>query len=140
MGKKGRPRKFPGFLVREMRLKRHRTEYREIIRRAEEGLPFDDVVLNRDAPAVPAAPGEGYEEMEGVEYAEGDGQGEEGVEVNGGEDNLYHWQADDRALLEVVGAAQQMEDVEGQEQSEQSMREVFGLDVADVPDEGHNEA
>lgn len=30
--RKGRPRKFPGYLVREMRLKKNRTEYRELIR------------------------------------------------------------------------------------------------------------
>lgn len=34
---KGRPRKFPGYLVREMRLKKNRAEYRELLRSYTDG-------------------------------------------------------------------------------------------------------
>lgn len=113
-----------------MRLKKHKAEYRELIRRAEEGLPFDGIEIKRDAPQDGEQHDGEYDPTLEGEYGE-EGEGHE--EVQGAGDNLYQWQADDRDLLEVVGAAQQMdEDVEGQEQSEQSMREVFGLDVAGV--------
>jgi hypothetical protein len=47
---KGRPRKFPGYLVREMRLKKNRSEFNELLRSDEEG---------RDDSAVRESSGEG---------------------------------------------------------------------------------
>ena len=35
--KRGRPRKFPGYLVREMRLKKNRSEFNDLLREHESG-------------------------------------------------------------------------------------------------------
>ena len=40
---KGRPRKYPGYLVREMRLKKNRSEYRELLNRYDEDHEHDHV-------------------------------------------------------------------------------------------------
>ena len=105
--KKGRPRKFPGYLVREMRLKKNRAEFNEVIRRHEMGLPLQH-------------------DDEGHEHGEGH---------HGPEHEVYAWAADNQSLLDAVGAAEldgRMEVDEevpsGLGKSDGSIREVFGLE------------
>jgi hypothetical protein len=127
--KKGRPRKFPGYLVRDMRLRKNRAEYLELMRRAEEGLPLDGIEMHgtEEEMMMNHPEDSGHDVSQGIE-GEADGQALQGAEEEDDE-IVYPWPTDDQALLAVVGAAQQHMDVDevDADQTEDSIRQVFGL-------------
>jgi hypothetical protein len=129
--KKGRPRKFPGHLVRDMRLKKNRSEYRELLsmygtdRSDSRGLehPGDSHGLE-----------EGEMNMgEGGSY---DHHREESGEEGGGEGNgvVYDWSVDvdgnmdvdDQSLLAAVGV-----NLNRQQQQHADEAERSGADSGD---------
>ena len=58
--RRGRPRKYPGYLVREMRLKKNRSEFNDLLRRHEtEGMEYDQEPLESD----PLPEGHGHDHM-----------------------------------------------------------------------------
>lgn len=97
---KGRPRKYPGYLVREMRLKKNRSEYRELLNRYDDDQDarhHEDGGVDVDMDTLDQREGEGdgggfwSENMErsilaAVEGLEGEGSGEHGDEGLGHED------------------------------------------------------
>ncbi|EIW70389.1 hypothetical protein M231_05638 [Tremella mesenterica] len=87
---RGRPRKFPGYLVREMRLKHNRAQFMEVIRQHEDRNRTSES-QNREG------------EIQREDNEEGDDMGEE----NGvGEE--YEWDmGQGHSLLDVVGLQQQ---------------------------------
>ena len=138
---KGRPRKYPGFLVRDMRLKRNRAEFREVQRRFEQGLPLDGIEM-KPLPEegtdvqMDGETGEG-EEAHGHELHPVDGQAqdhemEHGHEPEHGGDDLYGWPSDDQALLDAVGAARMADDGPiglDDKAGDSVIHEMFGLNA-----------
>jgi len=120
---KGRPRKFPGYLVRDMRLKKNRAECNEIHRRAEAGLPFDGIVIRGEEEG-----GMGEEVGEGLQDGEDQG-GQVGVE----DDDMYGWPSDDQVLLDAMGPGHLDVDdgPSGLGKGDHGIREVFGLNAVD---------
>ncbi|ORY32788.1 hypothetical protein BCR39DRAFT_521571 [Naematelia encephala] len=128
--RKGRPRKFPGYLVREMRLSKNRSEFNELLRAYEEGR------FPRPSGEDQEADGEGVDD-------EADGGGNGNGDGDGGEYDTWDYSqvgvdvADGQTLLDVVGVAQQQEahvvDEEpgpsGLDRSDAGMRAMFGLDA-----------
>lgn len=129
--KKGRPRKYPGYLVRDMRLRKNRAEYLELIRRTEQGLPIDHIQIHGEEEEEE----NNEEDNVNVEHLAGI-EGDMGVMENDVEQDIeYPWPTDDQALLDVVGAARDMVGDGGVElgeegdvnHTENSIRQVFGL-------------
>ena len=90
--KKGRPRKFSGYLVREMRLKKNRGEFNELLKRQDEerGVPEDEAHLGDtgvDAPYQDCSEPDGQSLLDVVAAAQlpmGEGQ-----EVGDKEERYY---------------------------------------------------
>jgi hypothetical protein len=130
---KGRPRKYPGYLVREMRLKKNRSEFREVLSRYE-----GDGHHEHDHDGQGHEYGEDMEidmEMEmgeGDEQREGDGGGfwtenmersilaaVEGLDKNGGGDGVGGGREQEQEDVPSLRAFEGGDDME--------MRRVFGL-------------
>lgn len=109
--KKGRPRKFPGYLVREMRLKKNRGEFNELLRRqggAREGEPTE---ADKDG---------GIEEGSYADWAGPEGQSL--LDVVGAV-HLAN-QTTDQGEPQVVDHSTGPSGLRGEDEA---MREVFGL-------------
>jgi hypothetical protein len=148
--KKGRPRKYEGYLVRDMRLKRNRVEFAEVIRRHREMEVQKIGLLSEGEASGLGRDGEGEMmqsggEMEGVHDGMDGGMAHdhEHAELERTIDVQYDWEHDPQSLLEVVGRGiegdegMQVDDQDGGEPSAQAlgigkgdedMREVFGLE------------
>ncbi|ODN82085.1 hypothetical protein L202_02400 [Cryptococcus amylolentus CBS 6039] len=125
---KGRPRKFPGYLVREMRLKKNRDEFSELMRQ------FDD--KKGDAKGLkPEAVAEQMRLREEEAMARGCGDDDDDLRDRGlshEEHDFANWSVqDNQTLLDVVGVAQHGMDMGlsgGDGPSHEEMDRVFGLD------------
>lgn len=136
---KGRPRKYPGFLVRDMRLKRNRAEFHEVQRRFEQGLPLDGIEMKPPPEEVTDATmggeaGEGgaADELDPGHEQSHDHDMEHGHGAEHGGDDLYGWPSDDQALLDAVGAARMADDgpIELDDKAgETGIHEMFGLNA-----------
>lgn len=93
---RGRPRKFPGYLVRDMRLKANREEFREVVKRAEEvdegGV---EEAAQNSGNRVQDEAGTWETGGGGGRYEEGDGMLDEGEEE-------YDWATDPQNLMDAV--------------------------------------
>lgn len=74
---RGRPRKFPGYLIREMRLKHNREEFREVVRRAAEEA-----------------------ETEALAQAAAGPEGAAGLAID--DEYVYDWTTDPQNLMDAV--------------------------------------
>ena len=150
---KGRPRKFPGYLVREMRLRKNRDEYIRLMKEYEEIHPDPpptrrrknkaqnggEVVYNDEDEVRRALEGQAFnldQALEGTSAEQGhSGEGGDGVE------GIFAqpWETQGQSLLEVVDAAaaaeaaRQAEESGGgpsgdNEQAVEDMQRVFRLD------------
>ena len=123
---KGRPRKYPGYLVREMRLKKNRSEYRELLNR------YDD-----DHDERHHQEGEVDVDMDTLDQREGEGDGGgfwsgdmersilaavEGLEGEGSGDGHGHRHGDEQIGHEDVPSSRAFEG-----EGDMEMRRVFGL-------------
>ncbi|WVQ72453.1 hypothetical protein IAR50_002005 [Cryptococcus sp. DSM 104548] len=125
---KGRPRKFPGYLVREMRLKKNRVEFSELMRHLEEKK--GDKELKPEAVAEQLRLRE-EEAMARGREDEGDDLRDHGLSHE--EHDFANWSVqDNQTLLDVVGVAQHGMDMDmspgGDGSSHEEMDRVFGLD------------
>jgi hypothetical protein len=145
--KKGRPRKFPGYLVREMRLSKNKAEYEDLLRQYEDEK---GITQQREELRLLGVEHSGDQQHLGDEDEDDDEEEEQSRHHEGG----YEWGHiddidgvhDDQTLLDVVDAAQQqLEQATGSQshhqdtdldmehepsglgRSDQEMREVFGL-------------
>ncbi|ORX35801.1 hypothetical protein BD324DRAFT_631765 [Kockovaella imperatae] len=149
--RKGRPRKFPGYLVREMRLRKNREEYIRLLREYEENHPegqeppedpdggVDDDIRMEVVPTMD----EGYQAEDEVRRAlEGqafnlaasgmDGQPSGDVQPDvsgeGGVESIFAnaWEPHGQSLLEVVDAAAAAEAARRAEEEEEEQEPVEG--------------
>jgi len=134
---KGRPRKYPGYLVREMRLKKNRSEYRELLNRyhgQHDGHEYqEDMDMNMD---VDMDMGEGEEREGEGEIGDGGGFWTENMErsILAAVEGL-----DGNGVGDGGGGAQEQEDVPSLRAfaggDDLEMRRVFGLGDHD---DGHD--
>ena len=92
---KGRPRKFPGYLVRELRLKQNRQEFNEVLRRHEDQQMHDEGLSHDGAEA---------EHVDGHAMEAGDGTDEQQHAGDDVEVDYSQWDiGNGQSLLDVVG-------------------------------------
>lgn len=129
---RGRPRKFPGYLVREMRLKKNRPEYQELLR----GYEGPEREIHRDSDELRARGG-GGRHGHGANHGHGGGGGGDqdgGGNGNGGEDHHMgdggeFWTGDmEQSILAAVGNFQETPHGDGQGEGEGGA----GMDVDDL--------
>ncbi|AFR92414.1 hypothetical protein C343_00283 [Cryptococcus neoformans C23] len=128
---KGRPRKFPGYLVREMRLKKNREEFNELMREYEE-KKREEELTNLEMAGVDTQ----------IHLGEGPSLADHDHHVHNshlhGEHHGHHEQhdfsdwsvQDDQTLLDVVGVGHHGMSVgidEEEQDHHEGMDEVFGI-------------
>lgn len=123
---KGRPRKYPGYLVREMRLKKNRSEYRELLNRYDDDHDerhHQDGEVDVDIDTLDQRDGEG----DGGGFWSGDMERSilaavEGLEGEGSGDGHGHRHGDEQIGHEDVPSSRAFEG-----EGDMEMRRVFGL-------------
>lgn len=152
--KHGRPRKYPGYLVRDMRLKKNREVYEAVVLNGGAGLPLSsgqDAQASADAQDQHHMTGVHDEShMEGVEEAHyGEHHYDQGGDDDGVIDSLvaqqhpremtdqYDWHNDPHNLLGAVGAGMDLDrqvlDHEHDDDGEPSTRAI-GKSAEDMRD------
>lgn len=159
---RGRPRKFPGYLVREMRLKRNRPEYQELLR----GYEGPEREVHRDSDELRArGGGHSHGHGHGHDRNHGGGGDEDGDGDHQMGDGGGFWTGDmEQSILAAVGNFQETpHDNHGNEEGEgpagmdvdleevpssrafeggggeMEMRRVFGLPPDTDPDPDHGD-
>lgn len=127
---KGRPRKFPGYLVREMRLKKNREEFNELMREYEEkkreeelaNLEMAGVDTQMELGEGPSLVGHDHHVHDPHLHGEHHGHHEQ--------HDFSDWSVqDDQTLLDVVGVGHHGMNVGMDEEQDhhEGMDEVFGI-------------
>jgi hypothetical protein len=118
---RGRPRKFEGYLVREVRLKRHRDTYLALMRGWEDGGRMGNEPVHGDTDDM----GLGGD-VEDAMHIDGDT-----MDPNLDGDEVYAaWGHEGQSLLEAVGHLEAQQGVTSgdvEHNDDADMREVFGL-------------
>ncbi|WVO16182.1 hypothetical protein L204_103852 [Cryptococcus depauperatus] len=101
---KGRPRKFPGYLVREMRLKKNRDEFNKVIRIHEEKKKMELVELQIDAVTNLAGSSSMLAQEQAIHESSLNDHGNHFDHSHHHEHDYPNWSVqDDQTLLDVVG-------------------------------------
>nr|ODN88243.1 hypothetical protein L203_02851 [Cryptococcus depauperatus CBS 7841] len=101
---KGRPRKFPGYLVREMRLKKNRDEFNKVIRLHEEKKKMELVELQIDAVTNLAGSSSMLAQEQAIHESSLNDHGNHFDHSHHHEHDYPNWSVqDDQTLLDVVG-------------------------------------